>query len=201
MSIRGRRSVNIFTKSNGSINRSIFNPVALFPLSSLISLVPLSDTKILTPLQYNQFVQIEKNYTSHLSTRDYINISSNSQEYLALLKSVQSINYTNKIYQLLIKIGIESFMSSLQIYSLYEVSTYDDLKLLQLNMSLDEILSKINETKVIDEFEGQFNMTKTFNLSPIYSDYITLYGLPAFGVGFDPIKLDLVSKFKNLPSV
>jgi hypothetical protein len=31
-------------------------------------------------------------------------------------------------------------------------------------MSLDEILSKINETKVIDEFEGQFNMTKTFNL-------------------------------------
>ena len=58
---------------------------------------------------------------------------------------------------------------------------------------VDEILSGKNEIKAMHgDVCGEFVIAKTFKLAPLYSYYIHLYGMPAFGVGFDPKKLQLV---------
>ena len=44
----------------------------------------------------------------------------------------------------------------------------------------------------MDDTCGEFVITKTFKLAAVYSYYIILYGLPAFGVGFDTTKLTLL---------
>ena len=63
-----------------------------------------------------------------------------------------------------------------------------------LNKKNDDILSGKNEVKAIGGCtSGKLSISKTFKLSPIYSYYIHLYGMPAYGVGFDATKLSLLS--------
>jgi hypothetical protein len=35
-------------------------------------------------------------------------------------------------------------------------------------------------------------MVQTFELAPLFTYYIKMYGIPAPGVGFDPVKLNIV---------
>jgi hypothetical protein len=68
-----------------------------------------------------------------------------------------------------------------------------DMRVIMLNKKNDDILSGKNEVKAVGSTCGQFTITKTFKLAPIYSYYIQLYGMPAYGVGFDATKLSLLS--------
>jgi hypothetical protein len=61
-----------------------------------------------------------------------------------------------------------------------------------LEKRIEDILSGKNEIAAMDDTCGEFVITKTFKLAAVYSYYITLYGLPAFGVGFDTTKLSLL---------
>lgn len=199
MNIRSRRSINIFTGRPSGISRAILNPVQL--LSTKINPVITPDTNKLTPLQYDQLLQIEAIYTSKLSNKNYVDIPSNLAEYVKLSNGIQGmdlVDYKNSTYQLLLTIGTESLIGSLQMYSIYQKSIVDELKLIKLNSDLDNILTKVNEIGIMKEVSGQFNAVKSFNLAPVYSNYITLYGLPAYGVGFDLNKLAFIASLNNL---
>jgi hypothetical protein len=67
-----------------------------------------------------------------------------------------------------------------------------NFQVLMLNTKVEDILSGKNEVKAIGENSGEFVITKTFKLSPLFSYYIYLYGMPAYGVGFDATKLSLL---------
>ena len=198
MNIRNRRSISIFSRKVSAIGRSLFYPVIS---NNSTNTVTAPNTKALTELQYNHLLQIEEIYTSKLSNKNYVNIPSNIEEYVTLLNSIQAmtiVDTTNSTYQLLLSIGMESLIGSLGMYSIYEKKMFDELKTIQLNNQLSEIMSKINQIGIMEDVTGQFQAKKVFTLSRVYSDYISLYGLPKFGVGFDAQKLAFVANLINI---
>jgi hypothetical protein len=48
--------------------------------------------------------------------------------------------------------------------------------------------------KVVEmaQASGQLNITKSFKLAPVFNYYIIIYGMPAYGVGFDPVKINFL---------
>jgi hypothetical protein len=66
-----------------------------------------------------------------------------------------------------------------------------------LNAKVDDILSGKNDTVAMGNTSGEITITKTFKLAPLYSYYIYLYGMPAYGVGFDAAKLSLLVTIMN----
>ena len=65
--------------------------------------------------------------------------------------------------------------------------------------SLMEIKGKVS---AFSNTTGSITMNKTFTLNILYSVYIQQYGLPEYGVGFDPDKLNLVKQYlrdNNIP--
>jgi hypothetical protein len=62
-----------------------------------------------------------------------------------------------------------------------------------LNKQIESILSDKNAVVHLDNATGGYQAAKSFTLVPLYSYYITVYGLPAYGVGFDPNKLALIN--------
>lgn len=201
MNIRNRRSINIFTRQLSPISRSILYPVTVKTVTTTnYNLVTLPNLSSMTMYQYNILLKIEEIYTSKLSNETFVSIPSNIHEYVTLLNGIQgmnSIDYGNSAFQLLLSIGAESLIGSLHMYSLYEKSMFNELKIRQANKSLQEILSKVNEMEAMKDVTGQFEVKKVFRLAPIYSDYIYLYGLPMCGVGFDSIKLAFVANLRK----
>ena len=45
---------------------------------------------------------------------------------------------------------------------------------------------------------SQFVATKTLLFSPLYSNYIFFYGMPEYGVGFDPNKVNFIQRLLDL---
>ena len=41
---------------------------------------------------------------------------------------------------------------------------------------------------------GQLAITKTFKLANVFNCYLIIYGMPAPGVGFDPVKINFLVK-------
>jgi hypothetical protein len=76
--------------------------------------------------------------------------------------------------------------------TLFEDNAELDVRVLMLQKKNDDILSGKNEVKALSNTSGNFSITKTFKLAPLYSYYIYLYGMPASGVGFDETKLSLL---------
>jgi hypothetical protein len=81
---------------------------------------------------------------------------------------------------------------------LYTNNAYDEYKLTMMHKEEQDILSKKNQKTTINSTEGQLSAEQTIYLSPLYNNYISMYGMPSFGVGFDPDKLMFVDKLMRL---
>ena len=72
-----------------------------------------------------------------------------------------------------------------------------------LNNKLKDILTNKNDKSVIDNTNNNITLQKTFTLAPIYSYYISIFGLPEKDQGFHPQKiqilLSLLDKYKINP--
>ena len=73
---------------------------------------------------------------------------------------------------------------------------------INLQKQIQDILSNKN-VKNIDTVggTGQMSVVKTFKLAPVYNYYITVYGMPQNGVGFDPIKLSYLANVLTLNNI
>lgn len=139
--------------------------------------------------------EIHDLYTLQLASRKYDKIPKNYDQYLTLLYEVQSMTASSPILKLLLNIIESTLTGAMNVIQIYESSTYNELQILLLNNRIEDILSNKNNKNVIaDEgnIKGQFSVEKVFKLSKIYSYYIRIYGMPEFGVGFDPNKLTLL---------
>jgi hypothetical protein len=129
-----------------------------------------------------------------MADRKYLEISQDIDIYLALLYKINlSIAQTkdNK-FKLLLEIARDGLIGALHTRTLYTDVTELTVKNTILEKRIEDILSGKNEISAMDDTSGEFVITKTFKLAAVYSYYITLYGLPAFGVGFDTTKLSLL---------
>jgi len=137
---------------------------------------------------------IQLNYVKKMADRNYLGIPNSIEEYLLLNNIVANeiTAQTNTNLRLLLQLANDAMTGALHSKTLNSDNTDLNLQNLLLNRRIDDILSGKNEVKAMGSTEGEFVITKTFKLAPLYSYYIYLYGMPAYGVGFDPTKLNIL---------
>lgn len=143
----------------------------------------------------NTLNRIETYYVGKMAKRKPLEIPDSFPSFLALndtmLNAISKQKNTN--LRLLFQIARDGMDGALQCRA-HTIENSDlNIQVMMLNKKNEDILSGKNEVKAVGETAGQFTITKTFKLAPIYSYYIHLYGMPAYGVGFDPTKLSLLS--------
>ena len=138
---------------------------------------------------------INLNYVKKMADRNYLGISNSMEEYLLLynIVSTEITKQTNTNLQRLLQLTNNALTGALHTKTMNEDNTDLNLQVLLLNRKIDDILSGKNEVAAMGSCEGEFVITKTFKLAPLYSYYIYLYGMPAYGVGFDPSKLNILT--------
>jgi O-acetyl-ADP-ribose deacetylase (regulator of RNase III) len=116
-------------------------------------------------------------------------------EYLTLANTIDNAmaTQTNTNLKLLMQIAYDGLTGALHSKTLNRDNVELNLQVALLNKKVDDILSGKNEVSTMACTSGEIVITKTFKLAPLYSYYIHLYGMPAYGVGFDTAKLTLVA--------
>ena len=138
---------------------------------------------------------IELNYVKKMADRDYLSIPISTEEFLLLNNIVTNeiAKQTNSNLRRLLQLANDALTGSLHSRTLTVDNTDLNLQVLLLNRQIEDILSGKNEVKAMGGVTGEFIITKTFKLAPLYSYYIYLYGMPAYGVGFEPSKLTMLA--------
>lgn len=143
--------------------------------------------------------KIENQYVSKMAAKKYLEIPELFTQYLALndtmMTSIGKQRNTN--LRLLFQIAKDGLLGSLNSKTLNADNVDLNFQVLMLNKKVDDILSGKNEVVALGDVQGEFTVSKTFKLAPIYSYYIYLYGMPAYGVGFDAAKLSLLVSIMN----
>ena len=153
----------------------------------------ISVTTAIYESQYHMLQQIHDSYTVLLANKKYEKISTDYDQYIFLLHELKELNISDTTLQLLIQITEDTLTGAVNLSSLYEASVYNELQILLLNKRIEDILSNKNVKHTLMEgISGQISIKKSFKLSPLFSYYIHLYGLPEYGVGFDPDKLAFI---------
>ena len=167
-----------------STYKSIINPVGEG------SMMPLQFNPGLLKILY----RIENNYVEKMADRKYLEIPDSMPDYLflndSMLKSIDKERNTNlKLLFQTVRDGLEGSLNS---KFLTIRNTELEIQVLALTKTNQDILSGKNEIVAVGDVCGNLTAHKTIRLKPLYSNYIYLYGMPASGVGFDPVKLSLL---------
>ena len=135
-------------------------------------------------------------YTTFLANRQYQSIPTDLNQSLLLYDNIyqQRSLATNTNLLILLQITMDGIQGTMNAYTLYTQNISLTLNNIILEKRIDDIISGKNEVKAVSDTCGQFTVTKTFILAPLFSYYIMMYGLPAFGVGFDSEKLAIILK-------
>jgi hypothetical protein len=149
----------------------------------------------ITLLELESLRTIQTLYTSQLANRNYANIPVDLTKYLKLreIASTAQTKYkSNAALAVLFQITVDGITGTINTYGLNTLNIETQVQNAYLQGVIEEIISGINVTKAFDENVGTLSMSKTFELAPLFRYYISLYGVPEIGVGFDPVKLALV---------
>lgn len=134
---------------------------------------------------------IDNDYIKNMSDKNYENIPNDYVKYLKLYDNLDRAGKNTKNNNLLkllnttkgsLKNAIETnsiFMQNKSLQSNYAI----------LENRMNDIISKKNEQTTITDTKGKISLEKTFDLAPLYKNYIEKYGLPLEGEGFDSDKL------------
>jgi hypothetical protein len=156
-----------------------------------------SITYVLTQAQFDTMKTIHDDYTMQMANQNFFAIPTDYDKYITLLNNLDTVNVANPTLDLLIKIVEKSLIGSMNISTLNETVQYDELQIHLLNNQINDILTNKNTKETISDpnhISGQFKLQQSIKLSKIYSYYIYMYGMPAFGVGFDVKKLQFLQK-------
>lgn len=140
---------------------------------------------------------INEEYVKHIAEKNYSVIPTDFDKFLTLYNNVveeETLTGNPNIAQLL-TITKNGLKGAAELYALYK----QNVNLQVINSVLDEklaaALSDVNKKLLPkDMAHGTVELKKTFYLAPLFSYYIRAFGLPEFGVGFDPVKLDIIKE-------
>jgi hypothetical protein len=143
--------------------------------------------------------KIENEYVRNEAKKKYLDIPDSMSQYLELndIMGIAIGKQRNTNLRLLFQIAADGLLGSLNSKGLSSNNTDLNFRVLMLNAKVDDILSGKNDTVAMCNTSGEITITKTFKLAPLYSYYIYIYGLPAYGVGFDAAKLSLLVTIMN----
>lgn len=147
---------------------------------------------VLTTSYVNSLNTISKLYGENMANKNYESIPNSYQQYLELYMVLQQIQskIKNQNLLLLLKLTQETLVGAINSYTIYGDNVVLRLDKTYLQGQIDTILSQQNQRVVeLATSTGQLTITKTFKLAAVFNYYILIYGMPAYGVGFDPAKI------------
>lgn len=149
----------------------------------------------ITNAELQSLYTIQTLYTLNLANRTYTNIPVDFTQYLKLRNiannAIQKYK-SNPALSILFQITVDGITGAINAYGLNTLNTETQVQNIYLQGVLQEIINGVNVTKAFDETSGTLAMKQTFQLAPLFRYYISMYGVPAPGIGFDPVKLALV---------
>ena len=137
---------------------------------------------------------IKTNYVANMRNKIYNKIPADviatSQLYTKI--NVAQTEATNDNLVKLLQITMDGLMGSTgaSFLNSQAVSLKIDNGILEKRVA--DILSGKNDVDTMSGGSGTMEMTLTMTLSPTISTYILVYGMPAAGVGFDPVKMTTI---------
>jgi hypothetical protein len=151
-----------------------------------------ADLTLITDSYYNTLRIIEGFYGQNIANKTYYNIPNSYNQYVQyyiLLQTIQS-KIKNSALSLLIKFAQDTLIGAINSYAIYSNNIVLQLDKTNLEKKINDILTNKNEKVVeVANATGNLTITKTFRLAPVFNYYILIFGMPAFGVGFDPAKV------------
>jgi len=149
----------------------------------------------ITYAELESLYSIQRLYTVNLANKTYENIPIDFTQYLKLRNVANNavLKYRdNSALSILFQITVDGITGAINTYGLNTQNTETQVQNLYLQNILQEIINGVNVTKAFHETSGTLSMKQTFQLAPLFRYYISIYGVPEPGVGFDPVKLSLI---------
>jgi hypothetical protein len=183
---------SLFNNSTHSgISRSLLNPISLGQTTSVSS----GEVDLISTAYYDILKIIESMYGANMASKNYEDIPNNYDQYIQLYESLQTLQAqtTNNDLSLLLKIAEETLVGAVNSYTIYGENVLLRVDKTTLENRVSELLNKVNVENVNDaETDSNLGVVRSFRLAPVYNYYIMIYGMPASGVGFDPVKLSFL---------
>jgi hypothetical protein len=170
-----------------SQSRSLYNPIYQNNTTDLI---------FYNKTFFNTLKIIEEFYVKNMANKHYENIPNDYNKYVTLYVILYKVleRTSNPQLKLLFKITQEALIGAMNSITIYGDKLYLELKVNTLEQKLNDVLLVENKKVVeIANATGQLNINKSFKLATVFNDYILIYGLPEFGVGFDPVKIEFLA--------
>jgi hypothetical protein len=180
-------------KVTSNYQRPIYNPVGVSTADGTGG-TGSSDLALITD-DLPSFKIIEMYYGSKMENKLYEQIPNDYNQYVELYVMVNKVKAKIKNEKLLILVQIaqEALVGAINSYALYGSNIALTIDKVGLQKTIDDILSGKNEKFIeMAQATGQLTITKKFRLAPVFNYYIIIYGMPEFGVGFDPIKINFL---------
>lgn len=152
----------------------------------------IGDPNLITGAQLVALNKIHDSYTVYLAGKQYKSISTNYAYYINLLAEINSINVTDPNLKILLKIATDGLQGSVNSVSLYNQYVFKEIAISELNNRISAILSMKNRQQALDTTTSTVKAVQVINFNPLFSYYISLYGMPEYGVGFDTAKLAIL---------
>ena len=189
-------SKSLFTNDSLPTNeRSLITPITLSfstALQSVSTTGTSNELEFLSAyyLQVIQFIQI--NYSSKIANRSYDSIPTDYDQFTNLISTVTEIRSktSNSSILLLLQIAEDTLRGAFNNLSLYGDNLLLELEKQDLLKQVQEIIDDVNvETTQQVIGTSDATVSQTFQLATVFNYYIRIYGAPASGEGFDPVKI------------
>lgn len=176
--------------------RSIMNPIGnsnIKPSANTIC-VPftLDGLKVIN--------DIDASYGINLANKTYDNIPADYQAYVDLYNILANIAITTTDTRVsdLLTAAQHLLDGAINAFGLYSENLMLARDKTILQNKITDILSGKNVSSVnVEPNGGSMVLTKTFTLAAVFNYYILIYGMPEYGVGFDPIRIEFLIKVLN----
>lgn len=176
---------SIFGQHQTNSQRSIMNPLGD---------LPFQNNEYMFTTEYLK--KLQNKYTKPLSMKSYDEINTDLLEYSELHACISKMELctSEKHMKILLSISLHGLAGAIHAFDLNKKNIELNLENLILKQRLETILSGKN-FKSINEANSQMSVVKIFNLAPMYSYYIMLFGIP--DNGFESNKLNQIINFMN----
>lgn len=176
--------------------KSVLNPVGIRRVNNATTTTTIivNETQV-TDAELESLREIEEYYTSNLAGKTYTQIPTDFTRYLKLFDIVNKARikyHGNTALSLLFQITTEGLTGSMNAFGLNTLNVELEIQNTWYQEQLQEIINGVNVNPAFDQNTGTLSMMQTFELAPLFTYYIKMYGIPLPGAGFDPVKLNIV---------
>lgn len=181
---------SLFNNSiHSGLQRSLLIPISLGQSTVTAS---SGNIDLISNTYYDILKIIESIYGANMASKNYEAIPNNYDHYAQLQEGLHELQAqtTDPDITLLLQIAEHTLTGAINSYTLYGENILLRVDKTTLENNVSELLNEVNVETVNDgETTSNLSLTRSFRLAAVYNYYIMIYGMPASGAGFDPVKI------------